>query len=319
MSRETRVLAYTAFAIVCLVWGTTYLAIAIANETLPVLMFAGTRFTVAGAILLGIGLLRGKTLPKLRKDWLYLVVIGVCMVGFGNIGVVWAEHHLTSGFAALLVGSSPFWMAVLERFRPGGASFNARKIAGLVIGFTGLAILVGPEIGGEEFNIMFLLGVISVQVGSIGWNVGSILSKYHVSKDIDSMISAALQMLFGGIIVTIAGLASGELPQYHFTTRSLAAFLYLLFFGSVLTYGAYVYALSKLPTSTTSLYAYINPVVAVFLGWLVLSEPIGWNAIVGMLVIFIGVGFVQATGNRTAPIARETQVSPESAVVHERA
>jgi len=119
--------------------------------------------------------------------------------------------------------------------------------------------------------------------------LGSIVSKYHVSKDIDPIMSAALQMLLGGGAVAIVGLLRGEAAMFHFSTRSLVAFIYLVVFGSILTYAAYIYALSKLPTSTTSLYAYINPVVAVFLGWLILDEPIGWNAIAGMIVIFTGV------------------------------
>jgi drug/metabolite transporter (DMT)-like permease len=295
MSRETKILAYTAFGIVCFVWGTTYLAIAVAIETLPSILFPGLRFTIAGLILLGVRLAQGAPLPKQRRDWLNLIWIGILMVGTGNVCVVWAEHHVTSGFAALLVGGSPFAMALLERAR-GGERFSRHKLIGLVIGFTGLVILVAPEITGGKFDLMFLLGVLAIQVGTVGWNWGSIVSKYHVSKDIDPIMSASLQMLFGGLVVSAVGLLHGEAAQLHFTARTLAAFLYLVVFGSILTYGAYVYALSKLPTSTTSLYAYINPVVALFLGWLILDEPIGWNGIIGMVVIFTGVAFVQAKG-----------------------
>lgn len=295
MSRETRLLAYVAFAVVCFVWGTTYLAIAVAIETLPVVLFPGLRFTIAGAVLLGIRLLQGARLPRRRADWLNLLLIGVLMVGAGNLCVVWAEHHVTSGFAALLVGGSPFAMALLERAR-GGERLTKNKLIGLFIGFAGLVILVAPELTGEKFDLMFLLGVLAIQAGTIGWNWGSIVSKYHVSKEIDPLMSASLQMLLGGIVVSVVGLAIGDAANFHFTTRTLAAFLYLVVFGSLITYAAYIYALAHLPTSTTSLYAYINPVVALFLGWLVLDEPIGWNGIAGMVVIFTGVAFVQAKG-----------------------
>ncbi|MBI2212717.1 MAG: EamA family transporter [Acidobacteria bacterium] len=295
MSKESKFLAYLAFAIVCFVWGTTYLAIAVAIETLPVVLFPGLRFTIAGAVLLGIRLLQGARLPRRRADWLNLLLIGLLMVGAGNLCVVWAEHHVTSGFAALLVGGAPFAMALLERAR-GGERLTKNKLIGLVIGFAGLVILVAPELSGGNFNLLFLLGVLAIQAGTIGWNWGSIVSKYHVSKDIDPIMSAALQMLLGGSVVSIIGLAIGDAASFHFTARTLAAFLYLVVFGSLITYAAYIYALSKLPTSTTSLYAYINPVVALFLGWLILDEPIGWNGIAGMVVIFTGVAFVQAKG-----------------------
>lgn len=295
MRRESKVLAYVAFGVVCFVWGTTYLAIAVAIETLPVVLFPGLRFTIAGMVLLGVRLLQGAKLPRRRADLLNLLLIGVLMVGAGNLCVVWAEHHVTSGFAALLVGTSPFGMALLERAR-GGERLTKNKVVGLVIGFTGLVILVAPELTGGGFNLMFLLGVLAIQIGVVGWNWGSIVSKYHVSKDIDPIMSAALQMLFGGIFVSIVGLAMGDAASFHFSARSLAAFLYLVVFGSLVTYAAYIYALSKLPTSTTSLYAYVNPVVALFLGWLILNEPLRWNGIVGMVVIFTGVAFVQAKG-----------------------
>lgn len=313
MSRETKILAYVAFAVVCFVWGTTYLAIAVAIETLPVVLFPGLRFTIAGAVLLGVRLLQGASLPRRRADWLNLLLIGVLMVGAGNLCVVWAEHHVTSGFAALLVGGSPFAMALLERAR-GGERLTKNKLIGLVIGFAGLVILVAPELTGGSFNLLFLLGVLAIQVGTVGWNWGSIVSKYHVSKDIDPIMSAALQMLLGGAVVSVVGLAMGDAASFHFTTRTLAAFLYLVVFGSLITYAAYIYALSKLPTSTTSLYAYINPVVALFLGWLVLDEPIGWNGIAGMVVIFTGVAFVQAKGRIRGATMTGNVAIPASAI-----
>lgn len=313
MNRESKTLAYVAFGVVCFVWGTTYLAIAVAIESLPVLLFPGLRFAIAGAVLLAVRLLQGAKLPRLRRDWLNLLLIGLLMVGVGNLAVVWAEHHVTSGFAALLVGGSPFAMALLERAR-GGERLTKNKLIGLIIGFAGLVILVAPELTGGSFNLMFLLGVLAIQLGTIGWNWGSIVSKYHVSKDIDPLTSASLQMLLGGIVVTLIGLGSGDAAHFHFTARTLAAFLYLVVFGSILAYGAYIYALSKLPTSTTSLYAYINPVVALFLGWLVLDEPIRWNGIAGMVVIFTGVAFVQAKGRIRGATMTGSVALPASAL-----
>lgn len=296
--RNERTLAYVAFGVVCIVWGTTYLAIRVAIRSLPTLLFPGLRFALGGTLLLGIAMLRGERLPRRRSDWWNLLLIGVLMVGVANVAVVWAEHYVMSGFAALLVATAPFWMAILEALRPGGERLSSRKAAGLAIGFTGVGLLVAPEIHGSTLTPMFIAGVIVLQLGSIAWNYGSIRSKYHVSGDVGPLMSAALQMALGGGIIAVLGLIHGEHHQFHFTGETLAAFLYLLIFGSILAYAAYVYALSKLSTSTTSLYAYINPLVAVTLGWLILDEKVGWNALAGMLVIFAGVALVQTGGRR---------------------
>jgi len=294
LERE-RLLAYIAFVIVCLVWGTTYLAIRIAIETLPTFLFTSTRFILAGSILLLICLARGEKLPVRLSDYLNLLLIGLLMVGGGNVAVVWAEHHVTSGFAALLVATAPFWMAMIEALRPAGNRITRRKGIGMLIGFAGVALLLGPELGlGSAMNRNFLLGVVVLQLGSIAWQLGSVRAKYHPIRA-TPLVSASLQMLFGGVSLGIIGLLRGEASRYAFNGRTLTAFLYLVIFGSVIAYGAYVYALSKLPTSTVSLYAYVNPVVAVVLGWLILSEPLGWNALVAMIVIFAGVAMVQTT------------------------
>ncbi len=251
------------------------------------------RFVAGGLILLVIQLLRGRNLPNVAGDWWRLVVIGTLMVGAGNVAVVWAEHHISSGFAALLVSTAPLWMAFLERLRRSGDRFTTRQIAGVFVGFAGVALLIGPELAPGHFSLLFLLGAIATQFGVVGWNIGSIISKYHMAKDLDPLVSASLQMIFGGFVVGTLGILNGEHIGLHFSTRSLIAFVYLIVFGSVIAYGSYVYALSKLPTSTTSLHTYINPVVALVLGWAVLDEPLTIHAAIGMLVIFTGVGLVQ--------------------------
>jgi len=301
-------LAYVAFGIVCFVWGTTYLGIAIVIETLPTFLFAGSRFALGGLLLLLVAQLRGEKLPTKRKDWLNLVLIGVLMVGVANAVVVWAEHYISSGFAALLVATAPFWMATMEALR-GNSDFTRRKLLGMLVGFSGVGILVAPEIELSSINVQLIVGVIALQIGSIAWNYGSIRSKYHLSPDIKPFTSAALQMLLGGVVVGVFGLLRGEASAFYFTTRTLTAYLYLVVFGSVVAYGSYVYALSKLKTSTTSLYAYINPLVAVILGWLILDEKFGWNVALSMVVIFSGVALVQ-----TAPSASRKIVEAGTAV-----
>lgn len=299
LTPREKILAYSAFAIVCTVWGTTYLAIRVAIETLPVFLFPALRFVPAGLILLSFCLAKGDPLPKLRSEWANLFMIGVLMVGAGNLAVVYAEHHVSSGMAALLVATSPFWMAALETLRPEGERVDLRIVVGMLIGFAGVAILIAPEIQPGSYNRNFLLGVLALQAGSICWNIGSIRSKYHPPKT-TPLMSASLQMLFGGVVLGLIGLARGEISQVHFTTRTLLAFLYLLVFGSIMAYGAYVYALSKLRTSTVSLYAYINPVVAVVLGWAILDERFGLRDVMAMVVIFAGVALVQSARRKSS-------------------
>jgi len=292
--------AWLAFGTMSFVWGTTYLAIAVAIETLPTFLFPALRFILGGIILMTIRLALGKSLPRGRSSWIYLAIIGTMMVSIGNVAVVFAEHHMSSGFAALLVATAPFSMAALELARSrGGQRLSGRKLAGTVIGFSGVVILVAPELQ-ARFETAFLLSVVIVLVSSLAWNFGSILSKYNLPPDLDPIISASIQMIFGGISASIIGLGLGESFAFQFTARTLFAFIYLVIFGSVIAYGAYIYALSKLPTSIVTLHTYINPIVAVFLGWLVLAEPLKWNAVLAMMVIFSGVALVQ---KRSAPRA----------------
>jgi drug/metabolite transporter (DMT)-like permease len=287
-------LAYAAFAIVCVVWGTTYMFIRIALDTLPPLLLTGIRYVAAGLIMLVIARLRGVRLPRDRRTLANLALVGFLMVGMGNLAVVWAEQWVPSGFAALFVASAPFWMAIIEAFRAGGERMNVRSGIGLLIGFVGVAMLVMPG-AGPKWSLGFLLGALAIQVGSLGWQLGSARSKYNLHH-VPFLASVALQMFFGGVMVTIAGLAIGEAPRFALTARSFGALAYLTLVGSVITYSAYVYALSHMRTIHTSLYAYVNPVVAVFLGWLVLSEPLTPMSIAAMVVILAGVALVQSSG-----------------------
>lgn len=300
--KQERVVAYVAFAIVCIVWGTTYLGIRIALETVPPLLLTGTRFVIAGVIMLAVAKLRGETLPRDRRTLANLALVGLLMVAIGNLSVVWAEQWVPSGLAALLVATAPFWMAIIEAFRHGGERVDFRSGFGMLIGFAGVAMLVTPRGSGGAWSIGFLLGALAIQIGGICWQLGSAHGKYNL-RDVPLLSSAALQMLFGGIIVTIAGFAIGEAPRYHLTPRTFAALAYLTIFGSIIAYSAYVYALAHMRTTHTALYAYVNPVVAVFLGWLILDEPLTWLSVLAMIVILAGVALVQTSRGRAAVVA----------------
>lgn len=296
--------AYVAFATVCVVWGTTYLGIAIALETVPPLLLTGTRFVIAGLIMLGIAKWRGERIPLDLRTLANLALIGFLMVGVGTLSVVWAEQWVPSGMAALLVATAPFWMAFIELFRRDGERLTLQSGIGMAIGFLGVALLISPGTSGT-WSLNFVLGALGIQLGGAAWQLGSAHGKYNLAH-VPLMASAALQMLFGGLIVTVVGLAIGEAPRFTLNGRTLAAMIYLTIFGSVVAYSAYVFALAHLRTTVTPLYAYVNPVVAVFLGWLILSEPLTARAIMAMVIILAGVALVQTTGWKKKPVAVPT-------------
>lgn len=304
--------AYAAFAVVCVVWGTTYLGIAIALETIPPLLLTGVRFTAAGLIMLAIAKLRGDVIPTDGRTLASLAFVGFLMVGVGNLAVVWAEQWVPSGLAALFVATAPFWMAIVEAFRSGGERVDLRGGIGMLIGFAGVALLVTPGGSGAAWNAMFLLGALAVQIGSLCWQLGSARGKYNL-RHVPLMTSAALQMLFGGSIVGVVGLAIGEGPRFAVNGRTFAALAYLTIFGSILAYSAYVFALAHMRTTHSSLYAYVNPVVAVFLGWLILDEPLTVISIVAMVVILAGVAMVQSGGWGRAVAVTSPEVVKEAA------
>jgi drug/metabolite transporter (DMT)-like permease len=294
--KHEKAVAYGAFAIVCVVWGTTYLFIRIALETIPPLLLTGSRFTAAGLIMLLIAKLRGEALPRDFRTLANLAFVGFLLVAVGNLAVVWAEQWVPSGLAALLVATAPFWMAIIEGLRANGERFDLRGGIGMLIGFLGVAMLVTPGGGmSGKWSTAFLLGALAIQIGGACWQYGSAHAKYKL-KHVPLLSSAALQMLFGGLIVTVAGFAAGEASRFVLTPRTFGALAYLTIFGSIVAYSAYVFALAHMRTTHTSLYAYVNPVVAVFLGWLILNEPLTWVSVVAMVIILVGVALVQTAG-----------------------
>jgi drug/metabolite transporter (DMT)-like permease len=295
--KHERGLALAAFTTVCVVWGTTYLAIRVAVATIPPMLLTSMRFTIAGVIMTAIAIARGERLPRDLRTLANLAFVGFLMVGVGNLAVVWAEQWVPSGLAALFVATAPFWMALLELFRTGGERHSPRGVIGMVVGFLGVAMLVTPKGAGGSFDAHFVIGALVMQLGSLAWQVGSMRSKYEL-KHVPLLPSASLQMLFGGVIVGVVGLASGETARLHFTPKTFAALAYLTIFGSIIAYSAYVFALAHMPTSKSSLYAYVNPVVAVVLGWLILNEQLTWVSIMAMVVILAGVALVQTSGIR---------------------
>jgi drug/metabolite transporter (DMT)-like permease len=292
------------------VWGTTYLAIRIALESIPPLLMAGIRYTTAGTLLAAILRARGERLPGVRA-WPSLFVLGVLLLGLGNGGVVWAEQTVPSGLTAVLVATSPFWITGIDIAR-GGEPLTRRRWLGLLIGFVGIVALVwndlypgvhSPHAGDPVLQASdrraFLVGVIASQIACIGWAIGSLYARqrgHSEAREENVLATAAFEMLFGGVALFGAAAVHHEYASLAFSARSTAALAYLIVFGAVVGFTAYAYALKHLPVATVSLYAYINPVIAVFLGVVILNEPFGVRDIVAATVVFWGVALVRAEG-----------------------
>ena len=293
MGRE-KLGAYGAWAAVCFFWGTTYLAIRVGLETFEPMLFAGLRFILAGAVLFFVMSRQRNARMPVGREWFDLGVIGLMLLGVGNGAVVWAEQWVPSGMAALMVATSPFWAAALERVQRDGERVGARGLLGMAVGFGGLALLVGPQLFGGEVDRRYVLGVIVIQVGCFFWQAGSVYAKRRPTG-VSPLMASAVQMLWAGLILTLVGTLAGEWGGMRFGARSAGALLYLVVFGSIVAYSAYMYAIQKLPLSLVSTYSYVNPLVALALGWLVLSEPLGWREGFAALVILLGVALVKTS------------------------
>ena len=281
--------AWAALATVYVVWGSTYLAIMLAIRTLPPFLMSSARFLLAGAILLP--LLRGTWRPDLRQ-WLAAAVAGGAMLVAGNGGITWAEQRVDSGVAALLVATMPLWLALLDRIVHGRRLAPA-AIAGLVVGVAGVGLLVGPGAGGVD-----LVGGVTCVLAAAAWAAGSLYSR-GTSAASGPLAAAVMQMLAGGVLLGLLGLALGEAGDVHPSQVSLESALglaYLVVFGSVVTFTAYVWLLEHAPTGTVSTYAYVNPVVAVLLGAAFLGEPLGLRTLAAGAAIVASVALIVSGG-----------------------
>ena len=281
----------------CLIWGTTYLGIRISLETIPPLLMAAMRWIAAGGLLIAVLKLRGERLPGPRQ-WPSLFLLGLLLIGFGNGAVVWAELTVPSGLTAVLVATVPFWMVGIDALIPDGDRLTIRRVLGLAIGFGGIVLLVWPEIQVGEGGRAFLGGVIAAQIACVGWAIGSSYARHRGrgrAKEENVLATAAFEMLFGGLALLVAGLAMREAPRIAFTPRTAGALTYLIFVGAIGGFTAYAYALKHLPVATVSLYAYVNPIIAVVLGTLVLHEPFNARMVLAALVVLGGSALVRQT------------------------
>lgn len=307
-TRRQRRLAYFAWVAVCLIWGTTYFGIRVSLESMPPALMGGLRWTIAGLLLLVYVVARGGTRPP-RSRWGTVALLAFLLLGLGNGGVVFAEQWVPSGLTAVMVASSPFWMAAVEACFKDGERLRGAGLAGLLIGFSGILVLVWPELTlGEAGNRGFVAGIIALQVASLGWSLGSSYSRRHARED-DVLGMTAYQMLAGGVMMIIAGTVRGEWSDLFFTPRTAAALAYLSTIGAIGGFVAYTYALRHLPVSFVSLYAYINPVIAVALGVLLLAEPFTSRMAIAAALVFLGVAVVRWKPE-VAPMPAHESVAP---------
>ena len=289
--RERR-LAWLAWIAVCVIWGTTYLGIRITLDTMPPMLMAGLRWTVAGGALGAYMIMRGEKMPA-APEWGSALLLGFLMLVLGNGGVVWAELYVPSGLAAVVVASSPFWMAGVEALRHDGERVTWQTAAGFVLGFAGIVLLIWPELmHGGAGGRRFVYGMIALQIACLGWSIGSSYSKRH-SRQTNVFTATAAQMLAGGAMMLLIGTVRGEWGALSFSTRSASAFVYLSTIGAIGGFVAYTYALRHLPVSLVSLYAYINPIIAVALGVAILGEPFTSRMALAAALVFGGVAIVR--------------------------
>ncbi len=309
-----------ALLVIYLVWGSTYLAIRFAIETLPPFTMAGARFLLAGAILYAFARLRGAPRPQ-RAQWRTSALIGGLLLLGGNGGVVWAETRIPSGVTALLVAVEPVWIALLAPWVLGHRRVGGRAVGGLVAGVAGVAVLViDPR--GLDPSAVDLVGAVVVVVAALSWAIGSL---FAVRADLPQSRAAAsgMQMLCGGALLALAGAASGEWGHLVAgaapSTRSLLAFGYLVVIGSIVGFSTYAYLLRSARPTVAATYAFVNPVVAVFLGWLAVGEPLGWRVGLASALILSAVALLISEGRSDRASESGTTAEEEIAGASRRA
>jgi drug/metabolite transporter (DMT)-like permease len=302
-----------AFGCVYFFWGSTYTAIKVGTQYLPALLLTGTRFLISGSLLLLFCRVRGLRIFYSLRDMAWLALFGILMLGVGNFTLVWSEKALPSGLAALIMAVTPLYVAVLEKLLPGGEQLHPRGIAGLLLGFVGLTVLMWPSLrhGISGQSAQALAGG-ALLMGSFAWAVGSLLAR-RAKLSVDVLVASGWQMLFAGIANAALSTLFGDWSRAHWTRPAAWSIAYLVTFGSWVGYTAYVWLLKHVPVGKVATYAYVNPVVAVLLGLLLLGERLVPTEYAGMLLVVLAVALV--TSSRVQRSEAETEVESEAAKV----
>lgn len=286
-----------AFAAVYILWGSTYLGIRFAIESFPPFFMAGSRFIIASAVLYAISRFQGA--EKIRPvHWKDSFIVGGCLLLGGNGCVVWAEQYVPSGLTALLVATVPIWMVLFDWISPHGKRPTKRVIFGIVLGFFGVAFMISPAefVGSKGVN---LLGAGALLVATLSWAFGSVYSR-GASLPNSKLLTVALEMFAGGILLLTVSTINGELNHLSFaaiTQKAFFAWIYLIVFGSIVGFSSYIWLLDAAGPSRASTYAYVNPAIAVFLGWALAGEELNLRIFISMVIIILAVFFIISQKN----------------------
>lgn len=298
-----------AFLAVYILWGSSYISIRLAIESMPPFLMSGSRMVIAGLLLVGWAMAQRTPRPTFTQVRA-TAVTGLFMLCLGNGSVTWGEKFTASGRVALIVAMTPVWFVVIEWLRPGGTRPSGALIGGLAIGASGVALLVGADAVSGTHAPGALLAEVIVLGGSLSWALGSMYSR-HAPLPESSVMASALQMLFAGIYLALFGLLRGEWSSFHVgdvTLRSWGALGYLIAGPSLIGYSAYVWLLRVSTPAKVGTYGYVNPMIAVFLGWLIAGEEVSGRMITAALVIVIGVALITfARTSHQAPLEPEPE------------
>jgi drug/metabolite transporter (DMT)-like permease len=298
--RATRAQIIAAFASIYVIWGSTYLAIRYAIETIPPFLMGGARFLVSGALLYIWARYRGAPRPT-RLHWRNAIIAGAFLLLGGNGAVIWAEQFVPSGLTALLVSILPFWLVIIEWVRPPRRRPSGAVLAGLVLGFIGIIVLIGPGNVGGQGDIR-PLGALVLILGSLAWAIGSFWSRDAKLPD-SGLLTTGMEMLGGGVLLLIVGVLSGEtshLDIHHVSRASAIGLAYLVTFGSLLGFTSYIWLLDKVSPARLGTYAYVNPIVAVLLGWAIAGETLSARTAVAAVIVICAVALITTARSTTA-------------------
>jgi drug/metabolite transporter (DMT)-like permease len=297
-----------AFGLVYLFWGSTYLAIDIAVQSIPPALMCAVRFLIAGTVMLAVCAAMGRKIWYSVRQIALASVVGVLLLMGGNLTLSWAELTVSSGLAALIIAVTPLWFLVLDSLLLGHHRISGRGKAGLALGIVGLFVLFWPELHQtSELGRRQLFSSLSLLGGSFLWALGSVLSKKWQSG-MDVFSATGWQITAAGVANFLFALAIGDFSHVTWTVRGVSATLYLVVCGSWIGYTAYIWLLEHVPTSKVSTYAYVNPVVAVFLGWLILHESVDRFIVAGSVIVVLSVILVTSAKVRETGVAQELPV-----------
>jgi drug/metabolite transporter (DMT)-like permease len=289
MSNRNNLLPYLALIAVCIIWGTTYLALRIAVLHFPPFLFTAIRQTTAGFLLIGFMLAIAKTEWPSKEQIMRQAIGGLFLISLGNGLVAWAEMHIPSGIAAIICSLMPVLVILINVSVNREERPNVPIMLGVALGLSGIIMIFGEHI--NDFSSQYVLGIIMTFVAIISWAAGSIWIKKHNSKS-NPFLNAGLQMFFGGLFVLPLSFAFDDLTSVTWSAEAVYSLLYLIVFGSIIAYTCYSYALRNLPMTIVSLYAYVNPLVAVVLGWIVLNEKLNMQIGIAILITIAGIYIV---------------------------